>query len=102
MTPVFHTFFSYCCSDHIARLGLFFLMIRRPPRSTLFPYTMLFRAVLRIELPPLRERDDDVRLIADHFLATNRARSESRRQIGLDALAVLRAHRWPGNVRELK
>jgi DNA-binding NtrC family response regulator len=59
-------------------------------------------AVLRIELPPLRERDDDVRLIADHFLATNRARSESRRQIGLDALAVLRAHRWPGNVRELK
>ena len=60
-------------------------------------------AVLRIELPPLRERDDDVRLIADHFLATSqRARSESRRQIGLDALAVMRAHRWPGNVRELK
>lgn len=60
-------------------------------------------AVLRIELPPLRERDDDVRLIADHFLTTStRARSESRRQVGLDALAVLRAHRWPGNVRELK
>lgn len=60
-------------------------------------------AVLRIELPPLRERDDDVRLIADHFLSTNqRARGESRRQIGLDALAVLRSHRWPGNVRELK
>ena len=60
-------------------------------------------AVLRIELPPLRERDDDVRLIADAFLATNqRVRGESRRQIGLDALAVLRAHRWPGNVRELK
>jgi DNA-binding NtrC family response regulator len=60
-------------------------------------------AVLRIELPPLRERDDDVRLIADHFLSQNqRIRGESRRQIGLDALAVLRAHRWPGNVRELK
>ncbi len=60
-------------------------------------------AVLRIELPPLRERDDDVRLIADHFLSMNqRLRGESRRQIGLDALAVLRAHRWPGNVRELR
>lgn len=60
-------------------------------------------AVLRIELPPLRERDDDVRLIADHFLSMmQRNRPDLRRQMGLDALAVLRAHRWPGNVRELR
>lgn len=60
-------------------------------------------AVLRIELPPLRERDDDVRLIADHMLAeVARLQGTTRRQIGLDALGVLRAHRWPGNVRELK
>jgi DNA-binding NtrC family response regulator len=60
-------------------------------------------AVLRIELPPLREREDDVRLIADHFLreASRRTRS-TRRQLGLDAIAVLRSHKWPGNVRELK
>jgi DNA-binding NtrC family response regulator len=60
-------------------------------------------AVLRIELPPLRERDDDARLIADHLLAeASRLQGLPRRQLGLDAAAVLRSHRWPGNVRELK
>jgi DNA-binding NtrC family response regulator len=60
-------------------------------------------AVLRIELPPLRERDDDVRLIADHMLAeATRLQGVARRQLDLDAVAVLRGHRWPGNVRELK
>jgi DNA-binding NtrC family response regulator len=60
-------------------------------------------ALLRIELPPLREREDDVRLIADHFLReAARLQRVPRRQLGLDTIAVLRAHRWPGNVRELK
>jgi DNA-binding NtrC family response regulator len=59
--------------------------------------------VLRIELPPLRERDDDVRLIAEHMLAeATRLQGAPRRQLGLDAIATLRSHRWPGNVRELK
>ncbi len=59
--------------------------------------------VLRIELPPLRDRDDDVRLIAEHMLAeAARIQGAPRRQLGLDAVAVLRTHRWPGNVRELK
>jgi two-component system response regulator AtoC len=60
-------------------------------------------SVLRIELPPLRERDDDVRVIADHMLSeASRLQALPRRQLGLDAIAVLRSHRWPGNVRELK
>src|SRR4029434_11307642 len=33
-----------CCVIHLLCLCLFFLMIRRPPRSTLFPYTTLFRS----------------------------------------------------------
>src|SRR3712207_7750632 len=32
-------------------LGFFFLMIRRPPRSTLFPYTTLFRSLVNVNLP---------------------------------------------------
>ena len=39
--------FAHCCSSDVCRLlicVLFFLMIRRPPRSTLFPYTTLFRS----------------------------------------------------------
>src|SRR2546426_3937765 len=43
----------------------FFLMIRRPPRSTLFPYTTLFRSAPEVEALGLREREDVVvRLVA--------------------------------------
>jgi DNA-binding NtrC family response regulator len=60
-------------------------------------------SALRIELPPLREREDDPHLIADHFLAeSSRQHGTPRRQLGLDAVAVIRQHRWSGNVRELK
>jgi DNA-binding NtrC family response regulator len=60
-------------------------------------------SVLRIELPPLRDREDDARLIADYLLGeAARLQGTVRRQLGLDAVAILRAHRWPGNVRELK
>jgi len=60
-------------------------------------------SVLRVELPPLRDRDDDVRLIADHFLReASRLQNLPRRQLGLDTIVALRSHRWPGNVRELK
>jgi DNA-binding NtrC family response regulator len=60
-------------------------------------------SVLRIELPPLRDREDDVRLIAEQYLAdSSRVYGAPRRQLGLDAGAALRAYRWPGNVRELR
>jgi DNA-binding NtrC family response regulator len=70
----------------------------------LFREELLARlAVLRIELPPLREREDDARLIADHLLnEAARLGGSARRQLGLDAVGIIRAHRWPGNVRELK
>jgi DNA-binding NtrC family response regulator len=72
--------------------------------SGLFREELLARiAVLRIELPPLREREDDARLIANHLLQeATRLQGVPRRELGLDAAAVLRTHRWPGNVRELK
>jgi transcriptional regulator of acetoin/glycerol metabolism len=60
-------------------------------------------AVLSIALPPLRERGDDIALLAKAFLAE--AESEVGRSglaLGPDALDALRAHPWPGNVRELK
>jgi len=68
-----------------------------------FRQSLLARlAILQIELPPLRDRDDDVRLIADHLLIeAAQVTGAPRLQLGLDAMAVLRSHRWPGNVREL-
>ncbi len=59
--------------------------------------------VVRIELPPLKERKVDIPLLADHFIA--RFNAEKGREInGLTpaALAALTAHDFPGNVRELE
>ncbi|HXI23372.1 MAG TPA: sigma-54 dependent transcriptional regulator [Pyrinomonadaceae bacterium] len=65
---------------------------------------LFFRlAVFPIDIPPLRERDDDVDLLAKHFAAELgkelRGREASISEAGMQAL---RSHRWPGNVRELE
>ena len=58
--------------------------------------------VLRIELPPLRERLEDLPALARHVLAMHAARyGRSALDIDADAEAVLARYRWPGNVREL-
>ncbi|MEW6386068.1 MAG: sigma 54-interacting transcriptional regulator [Thermodesulfobacteriota bacterium] len=60
-------------------------------------------AVLPIYLPPLRERGDDLLLLADYFLKEE-ARRYRRAVTGFSAAARrrLQGHPWPGNVRELK
>jgi DNA-binding NtrC family response regulator len=55
-----------------------------------------------IELPPLRERPDDVLLLAEHFLAELHPRDAASWSISDDAAALLERYRWPGNVRELR
>ena len=85
-------------------------MIRRPPRSTLFPYTTLFRSdlfylltVVEIVLPPLRERADDVIELTEFFSETLASRMGA--QIPpFTQLARRRflTHTWPGNVMELR
>jgi transcriptional regulator with GAF, ATPase, and Fis domain len=59
--------------------------------------------VLNIDLPPLRDRGDDVILLAEHFLATIEPRQNTSRIVGLTVAAKdwLRRYPWPGNVREL-
>ena len=59
--------------------------------------------VISVELPPLRERGDDVIVLAEHF--TSRFASEYKRDVkGLSSATkkVLKEYSWPGNVRELK
>jgi len=58
--------------------------------------------VFPLQLPPLRTRHGDVRLLAEHFLAGLNAPSKSRKTFAPSMLAALEAHTWPGNVRELK
>lgn len=59
--------------------------------------------VIAIELPPLRERLDDIPLLAQHFL--NRACEEYQRSVdgfSTMALRAMQQYRWPGNIRELE
>ncbi|MBI4246992.1 MAG: sigma-54-dependent Fis family transcriptional regulator, partial [Candidatus Rokubacteria bacterium] len=55
---------------------------------------------IAVQLPPLRERREDIALLARHFLAANAAYGAKR--LGPRALACLEAYAWPGNVRELQ
>jgi DNA-binding NtrC family response regulator len=65
---------------------------------------LFFRlAVFPIEIPPLRDRGDDVVLLARHFAAEIGKELRGREaQLSPEAEDALRQHRWPGNVRELE
>ena len=59
--------------------------------------------VIAIHLPPLRQRREDVPLLADHFLHRSaEQRGEAPKRISPAALEILQSHAWPGNVRELE
>jgi DNA-binding NtrC family response regulator len=59
--------------------------------------------VIRIEIPPLRERKEDIPLLCEHFLRLYADRYKSAlRALSPDVLAAFLAHDWPGNVRELE
>jgi DNA-binding NtrC family response regulator len=71
--------------------------------SSHFRSDLYFRlCVLTVELPPLRERVEDVLLLADHFLAKHAPRGEPPHGFTAEAEHALLAHGWPGNVRELE
>ena len=69
-----------------------------------FREDLLYRLnVVNLVLPPLRERLEDVALLADHFVRKYAdANAVPPRPLSTAALAVLKRHAWPGNVRELE
>jgi len=58
--------------------------------------------VFPIALPPLRERGEDIVMLAEFFLAAYNAREGGHKRFSDSALRHLQEHRWPGNVRELR
>jgi DNA-binding NtrC family response regulator len=59
--------------------------------------------VVAIDLPPLRERQDDIPLLAQHFIDKyNRETGKQINRIDSDAMKLLMTYNWPGNVRELE
>ena len=64
---------------------------------------LLYRLlVFPIHMPPLRNRDDDLDLLADYFLAQHNRRAGTHKELTRAARERLRHHPWPGNVRELR
>jgi PAS domain S-box-containing protein len=59
--------------------------------------------VVRLELPPLRKRKEDIPLLAENFIRRfNRMQNRDITGIDTQALSLLMAHDWPGNIRELE
>jgi transcriptional regulator with PAS, ATPase and Fis domain len=79
--------------------------LREAVQEGKFRADLMFRLrVIPLFLPPLRERPDDVELLARRFVASLNDSSSGRKveSISDGALAALRQHSWPGNVRELQ
>jgi transcriptional regulator with PAS, ATPase and Fis domain len=57
---------------------------------------------ITVTLPPLRERQNDIRLLADHFLKEYSKPGGRSLRFTEDSLELLQTYEWPGNVRELK
>jgi two-component system NtrC family response regulator len=73
-------------------------------RAKLFREDLYYRLkVLPVRVPPLRERDEDVLLLAGHFLERlARGMGTPRKRLAHDAEMAVRRYDWPGNVRELE
>jgi two-component system response regulator HydG len=68
-----------------------------------FRLDLLYRLdVVHVTVPPLRERPEDVPLLAEHFWQDATARVGSRAALGAATTAALARYAWPGNVRELQ
>ncbi len=73
-------------------------------RKGAFRQDLFYRVnVVRLELPPLRKRKEDIPLLVEHFIARfNRLQGRSIEGVSPEIMALLMAHDFPGNVRELE
>jgi DNA-binding NtrC family response regulator/tetratricopeptide (TPR) repeat protein len=77
--------------------------MRQEAAQERFRSDLLYRIdVIRIRMPPLRERPEDIALLAQHFWRSSAARVECAATLTHALLAELARYHWPGNVRELQ
>ncbi len=77
--------------------------LRREVAEGRFRDDLYFRlCVVPIELPPLRERREDIPLLVDHFLKRLALREGRRKVMASAVYPILQRYSWPGNVRELE
>ena len=76
--------------------------LREPDRPESFRQDLYFRlSAMRVEVPPLREREGDVLLLIEHCSEQLNRRLARQNRLGKEALEALLRYDWPGNVREL-
>jgi transcriptional regulator with GAF, ATPase, and Fis domain/tetratricopeptide (TPR) repeat protein len=77
--------------------------LRQEVAANRFRLDLLYRLdVIRVTVPPLRERREDIALLADHYWRIAADRVGSRALLAPATVAALTAYDWPGNVRELQ
>jgi transcriptional regulator with PAS, ATPase and Fis domain len=77
--------------------------LRQEVAAGRFRLDLLYRIdILRIALPPLRDRRDDVPVLAEHFWRQSTTQIGSRAALSTATIAALARYDWPGNVRELQ
>lgn len=77
--------------------------LRAAVNAETFRQDLYFRlAVLLLRIPPLRERVDDIPLLAEHFLHQTGFDGPLESVLPPNAMQALKLHQWPGNVRELR
>ncbi len=77
--------------------------LRDLTRRGVFREDLYYRInVIRVQLPPLRRRKEDIPLLVEDFIDRfNRIQRKAIQGINAEALSLLMAHHWPGNIREL-
>lgn len=78
--------------------------LARQVKLGLFREDLYYRVnVVRVELPPLRKRKEDIPILTEQFIAHfNALQKKSVQGVATEALSLLMAHDWPGNIRELE
>jgi transcriptional regulator with PAS, ATPase and Fis domain len=77
--------------------------LRAECEASRFRLDLLYRLdVIRIALPPLRDRAEDVPMLVEHFWRDAAGRLNSRATLSASTIAALARYHWPGNVRELQ
>jgi len=91
-------------SAEATRLAELFADLEKLVAEEKFRADLFYRLdVIRIPVPPLRERREDIPLLIDHFLKTIAGREKKAvRGVSAEAMAVLARYGYPGNIRELE
>src|SRR3954462_11408290 len=77
--------------------------LEKEVKETRFREDLYYRLnVIKIDVPPLRERPEDIPLLITHFLNKYARTTEQAKKVSPEAMERLLAYRWPGNIRELE